>query len=75
MGRKTLDCRGQICPIPVVNLQRRMKEIDVGDELEFIADDSSCVQDVPAWCGVTGNELVSIETVDGVITAVIKRNS
>ena len=73
MNRYSLDVRGQKCPMPLVNLQKRMKEIEPGDEVDFIADDSSCVQDVPAWCGVTGHELVSIENKDGIITALLKR--
>jgi TusA-related sulfurtransferase len=50
-----------------------MKDLDVGDELEFIADDQSCVSDLPAWCGITGNELVKLDNTNGVITAVIRR--
>ena len=73
MNRYTLDCRGLACPMPLVNIQKRMKDMEPGDEMDFIADDSSCVQDVPAWCGVTGNEVVSLENKDGVITAVLRR--
>lgn len=73
MNRYSLDCRGLACPMPLVNIQKRMKDMEPGDEMDFIADDSSCVQDVPAWCGVTGNEVVSLENKDGVITAVLRR--
>lgn len=73
MNRYTLDCRGLACPMPLVNIQKRMKDMEPGDEVDFIADDTSCVQDVPAWCGVTGNEVVSLENTDGVITAVLRR--
>ena len=73
MNRDSLDCRGLACPMPLVNIQKRMKDMEPGDEMDFIADDSSCVQDVPAWCGVTGNEVVSLENKDGVITAVLRR--
>lgn len=73
MNRYSLDCRGLACPMPLVNIQKRMKDMEPGDEVDFIADDTSCVQDVPAWCGVTGNEVVSLENTDGVITAVLRR--
>lgn len=73
MNRYTLDCRGLACPMPLVNIQKRMKDLEPGDEVDFIADDTSCVQDVPAWCGVTGNEVVSLENKDGVITALLRR--
>jgi tRNA 2-thiouridine synthesizing protein A len=73
MDFSTLDCRGMVCPIPIVNLAQRMKEVDPGFEVEFFADDLSCVQDLPAWCGITGNVLVSLETVDGIVHAFVRR--
>jgi len=73
MNRYKLDCRGLKCPMPLVNLQKRMKDLEPGDLIDFVADDSSCVQDVPAWCGVTGNQLVSLDNNGGVISAVVQR--
>ena len=73
MNRYDLDVRGLKCPMPIVKLQKRVSEIEIGDEIDFVADDVSCVQDLPAWCGVTGNELVMLENVGGVISAVIRR--
>lgn len=70
-----LDCRGKVCPLPIVTLAQRMKDVDLGDEVDFLADDQSCVQDLPAWCGITGNELVSLENTDGIIHAVVKRTA
>lgn len=75
MNRYTLDCRGLKCPMQLVSLQKRMKEIDPGDEVDFVADDVACIQDVPAWCSVAGHEVVSLENKDGLVTAVLKRGA
>lgn len=75
MDVSKLDCRGMVCPLPVVHLAQRVKEVDLGDEVDFLADDLSCVQDLPAWCGITGNELVSLKSEAGIVHAVIKRTA
>lgn len=73
MNSYKLDCRNQHCPMPIVNLAKRVKEIEIGDEIEFTADHEACVQDLPAWCTITRNELVSVETDQHTINAVIRR--
>ena len=54
----TLDSTGLMCPMPIVKLAKKMKEMESGQILELIADDVGSVEDVPAWCNRTGNELV-----------------
>jgi len=54
----TLDAKGLMCPMPIVKLAKKMKELKVGSVLELIADDVGAKEDVPAWCSRTGNELV-----------------
>ena len=55
---ETLDCKGLMCPMPIVKLAKKMKEMQVGKVLELICDDIGSKEDVPAWCKSTGNELV-----------------
>lgn len=54
----TLDTKGLMCPMPIVKLAKKMKEMQVGQVLELIADDPGAKEDVPAWTQRTGNELV-----------------
>jgi len=54
----TLDAKGLMCPMPIVKLAKKMKELPVGAVLELIADDVGSKEDVPAWCKRTGNQLV-----------------
>ncbi|HUT27450.1 MAG TPA: sulfurtransferase TusA family protein [Methanomassiliicoccales archaeon] len=54
----TLDAKGLMCPMPIVKLAKKMKEMPVGAVLELIADDVGSKEDVPAWCKRTGNEIV-----------------
>jgi len=45
-----LDCRGQLCPQPVIALARRIGEVGVGELVEVAADDAAAASDIPAWC-------------------------
>lgn len=57
----TLDARGLMCPMPIVQLAKKVKEMKTGQVLELLADDIGAKEDVPAWCARTGNELVGTE--------------
>lgn len=57
----TLDVQGLLCPLPIVQLAKKAKELKSGQVLELIADDIGAKEDVPAWCKRTGNELISSE--------------
>jgi TusA-related sulfurtransferase len=57
----TLDCIGLYCPIPIVHTANKLKELEKGQVLEILADDLGIKEDMPAWCKITGNELLSIE--------------
>jgi len=54
----TLDCRGMRCPRPIIELGRRIGDVDPGAVLELLTDDPAAVPDVAAWCRMRGQELV-----------------
>lgn len=68
-----LDCRGMRCPMPIVKLSVAIKGLDAGTELTVTADDPAFKPDVEAWARKTGNDIVSLEVVDGVIHAVVRK--
>ena len=57
----TLDCIGLYCPMPIYHAANKIKELEVGQVLELLADDEGIKEDMPAWCRATGNELLGIE--------------
>ena len=59
-----IDCRGQICPMPVIELGRRIAEVEVGDVVALVADDAAARHDVPAWCRMREQEYVGADTAD-----------
>jgi len=57
----TLDAQGQMCPMPIVMLAKKAKELKSGQVLELLSDDVGAKEDVPAWCSRTGNPLLGVE--------------
>jgi tRNA 2-thiouridine synthesizing protein A len=60
----TVDARGQSCPGPLVSLARALKDTQAGDLLELFATDPGSKSDIPSWATISGNELLSAETLE-----------
>jgi tRNA 2-thiouridine synthesizing protein A len=54
----TLDALGKKCPIPIIMLADRIREIPVGQTIEVLADDPAAKTDLPAWCALKSQEFV-----------------
>ena len=46
------------CPQPIIELARRIGEVEVGELVELWADDPAAEPDLAAWCRMRGQELV-----------------
>jgi tRNA 2-thiouridine synthesizing protein A len=51
-----VDARGMLCPMPVIELARRLPELPAGGVLALVSDDPAAAVDVPAWCELRGQE-------------------
>jgi len=72
---KEYDLTGLRCPMPIVRLNKIMKELSPGETCVVTADDQAFCPDVEAWCNKTGNELVECETASSRFTATIRKQS
>ena len=73
-AEETLDCVGLYCPMPIVNVAKKIKEMKQGEVLEVLADDSGIKQDMPNWCKSTGNEFLGIEEKEGVYHVFVQKS-
>ena len=60
----TVDAKGQSCPGPLVSLAKAIKDAPAGVTFELLATDPGSKSDVPSWAELSGNELLSAETLD-----------
>jgi tRNA 2-thiouridine synthesizing protein A len=52
----TLDCLGQRCPLPIIELARAIPAVEVGETITVLADDPAAGNDIAAWCRMRGQE-------------------
>ena len=60
-----LDCLGEACPMPVIKLNKLTEQSPPGTVIEILSDDEGSKVDIPVWCRMRGQELVSQEERDG----------
>lgn len=54
-----IDARGTLCPVPIIRLGKATRSAPDRSAWRLLATDSATVHDVPAWCRMTGNTLLS----------------
>ena len=69
----TLDCYGLLCPMPIIQTSKKIKELKIGQVLEVVATDEGIQTDMPAWCAVTGQEFLGIEEKNEEYHAFVKK--
>jgi TusA-related sulfurtransferase len=69
-----LDCRGMVCPLPVIELGKRIGEVAIGQVVAVASTDAAAAHDVPAWCRMRGQEYLGQEPAeDGVPRYLVRR--
>ena len=68
-----LDCFGLLCPMPIIQTAKKMKELQIGQVLEVDASDEGIKADMPAWCKATGQEFLGVEEKNGEFKAFVRK--
>jgi tRNA 2-thiouridine synthesizing protein A len=53
-----LDSTGLLCPLPVLKIRKKLKEMQKGSVLRVIADDPAAIIDIPHYCHESGNKIL-----------------
>ncbi len=57
----SVNCLGQKCPQPIIELARRIGAVDLGAVVEVHADDPAAGPDLAAWCRMRGQEFLAAD--------------
>lgn len=55
------DAGDTLCGELALELRAELRQLEPGQILEVIARDPAAPQDLPAWCKLTGHELVLVQ--------------
>ena len=69
-----LDCRGLICPLPILKTKKALSGISAGKMLKVISTDPGSVKDFQAFAKQTGNELLESTEADGEYLFLIRKH-
>ena len=56
----TTDIIYMMCPMHLLTIEEKIKEIEPGQVLSILTDYDGALEDIPAWCCKTGNEFMGI---------------
>jgi tRNA 2-thiouridine synthesizing protein A len=68
-----LDCRGLVCPLPVIKLSKAVKGVAVGAVVEMLATDPGSVPDLEAFEKRTGHRVLERSETGGVFRFLVQR--
>jgi len=63
-ARLVIDCLGKRCPIPVIALAKRIRDVEPGEVVRVLADDPAAANDIPAWCRMKAQEYLGSPAAD-----------
>lgn len=70
---RTVDARGELCPVPITELARHTRELPLGAVVAVLSDDAAFPLDLRAWCASHGQELVELRTEGAVHRASVRK--
>lgn len=69
----TLDCKGLICPEPIVKTNMAIKKLQVGQVLVMESTDAGATSDMQSWARRTGHQLLKEESEGNVLRFYVKK--
>lgn len=72
MSRHLIDCRGLLCPMPVIRVQTVVESLSDGTQVEAVCSDPGALNDIPAWCRVNGHRLIETRSEDDEYIVVVE---
>lgn len=73
MSELVLDMLGSVCPLPVIELGKRIDSVDVGSTVAVLSDDPAAATDIPAWCRMRGHDYVGERAETAGVAYVVRR--
>ena len=70
----TIDALGRKCPIPIIMLAERIREVAIGETIAVLADDPAAKSDLPAWCQLKSQEFVGLRELGSGWSFLVRRS-
>ena len=64
MAEIRVDCRGETCPVPLVEVRKALRKAEPGDVIEVVGTHPSSRKEIPMAVDALGLELLAVEGTD-----------
>ncbi len=68
---RDLDCRGLLCPLPILQTRLALNTLTPGDTLQILVDDPGFLKDFPQFCQLAQLSLRSETRLTPTLTALM----
>lgn len=68
-----MDARGVMCPEPLMELMKALRQQEVGDVVVLYSDDLGSRKDIPQWVAKSGYELLAVNERDGYVEYSVRK--
>jgi tRNA 2-thiouridine synthesizing protein A len=68
-----LDCRGLVCPMPLVKTRQALMVVEPGATICVLATDPASVADFSSFCEATGHKLLRSERSGPIFVYVLEK--
>jgi TusA-related sulfurtransferase len=73
MAEIKVDCMGETCPVPLVEVRKALRKASPGDVIEVVGTHPASKKEIPMAVNALGLELLSVEGSDNDWTIRIQR--
>jgi TusA-related sulfurtransferase len=73
MAQITVDCRGETCPVPLVEVRKALRKASPGDVIEVLGTHPASKKEIPMAVEALGLELLGVKGTDTEWTIHIQR--
>lgn len=70
---QTLDCKGLLCPLPIIRTKQAIDKMQVGQTLRMISTDPGSIPDMQAWSRRTGHELLEYKKENDLFVFLVRK--
>jgi tRNA 2-thiouridine synthesizing protein A len=70
-----LDLRGEVCPYTFVKTKLRLEELDSGQDLTILLDDSAATANVSKSLQSEGHEILDLKAVSGGVWQIVVKKA
>lgn len=68
-----IDCFGDFCPVPILKIEKKLKEINSGDEFMLVTDHSCTIESIKELYSKRNVEFRTQEVMNGVWEVYMKK--